>query len=395
MALAQSESQPLPVQGGVFRGWNSLAWRIILPVPITLLIAIGVVWATMPRLMKSTAAHGGFLADQQVAAQFKTIRGYYSEFVVNKALQTGAIKASHDHRGKDGVIPIPATLMHDISVLLAASDTSVSLYSKYPFPGRKDRKLDEFQTEAWDFLVANPKGVFSREVMQNGKHVVRTGVADTMAAQSCVNCHNSDPNSPKRDWKLGDVRGVLEIAAVIDPQIAHGLQISHLIVLCAIIAGVLLSALTYWMIRGVTRPLRKLVTAMEGLATGSFDVVLPGLHRKDEVGAMANAVENFKVKAIEHARRKADDDEALRRAAADERRSSMRRLADSFEAAIGNIVNFVSLESQGLEGAARTMKGTADATKQFADVVARASSDASNNVNSAAGAAGARGRTRS
>jgi len=56
--------------------------------------------------------------------------------------------------------------------------------------------------------------------------------------QSCVNCHNCDrpPNSPRRDWKLGDVRGVLEVATVIDPQIAHGTQISHLIVLCAIIA---------------------------------------------------------------------------------------------------------------------------------------------------------------
>ena len=388
MPLAQSESHPLHVQGGVFRGWNSLAWRIILPVPITLLIVVGVIWVTMPRLMESTAVHDAFLANQQVAAQFKTIRGYYSESVVNKVLQTGAVKASHDHKGQPGVIPIPATLMHDLSGLLAASDQSLSLFSKYPFPGRKDRKLDEFQVEAWDYLVANPKGVFSREEMLNGRHVVRTGIADTMSAQSCVNCHNSDPNSPKRDWNLGDVRGVLEVATVIDPQIARGLQISHLIVLCAIIAGVLLSALTYWMIRGVTRPLRKLVTAMESLATGSFDVVLPGLHRKDEVGSMANAVEQFKVKAIEHARRKADDDEAIRRAAADERRSSMRRLADSFEATIGNIVNFVSLESQGLEGAARTMQGTADSTKQFADVVARASGDASKNVNSAADAAG-------
>src|SRR5258706_9157306 len=43
MALAQSESQPSQVQGGMFHGWNSLAWRIILPVPITLLIAVGVI----------------------------------------------------------------------------------------------------------------------------------------------------------------------------------------------------------------------------------------------------------------------------------------------------------------------------------------------------------------
>jgi methyl-accepting chemotaxis protein len=387
MPTAQSESQ-LPVNNRLFRGWNSLAWRIILPVPITLIIVVGVIWATMPQLMESAAVHDAFLSNEQVAAQFKIIRGYYSENVVNKVLQTGAVKASHDHRGKEAVIPIPATLMHDLSALLASSDTSMSLYSRYPFPGRKDRKLDDFQTEAWDYLVANPKGVFSREAVLNGRHVVRTGVADTMSAQSCVNCHNSDPESPKRDWKLGDVRGVLEIATVIDPQIAHGNQVSHLIVLCAIIAGILLSALTYWAIRGVTRPLRKLVTAMESLAGGSFDVTLPGLNRKDEVGAMANAVEQFKVRAIERARERADEETVQRHAAAEERRSSMRRLADSFEAAIGNVVNFVSLESKGLEAAASTMKGIADSTKQFADVVARASGDASSNVNSAANAAG-------
>ena len=93
MTSAQSESPPPQPRGGVFHGWNSLAWRIILPVPITLLIVVGVIWATLPRLMESTAVHDAFLANQQVAAQFKTVRSYYSEFVVNKALQTGAVKA--------------------------------------------------------------------------------------------------------------------------------------------------------------------------------------------------------------------------------------------------------------------------------------------------------------
>ena len=388
MPASSSESQPLHVRGGVFRRRNSLAWRILLPVPLTLLAVVGVIWWTLPALMESKAAHDAFISNQQVAQQFKTFRSYYSEFVVNKLVPSGLAKASHDHKGVPGTIPFPATLMLDLSTMLADNDTSIGMYSKYPFAGRKDRKLDEFQTQAWEFLVANPKETFSREVKINGKYVVRTAVADTMSAQSCVNCHNSDPNSPKKDWKLGDVRGVIEVASVIDEQIAHGIGVSHLIVISALLAGLILSALTYWAIHGVTRPLGKLVAAMQSLAAGSFDVVLPGLHRKDEVGAMAMAVERFKVKAMEHARRKAEEDEALQRTAADERRASMRRLADDFEAAVGNIVDAVSLESKGLESAASTMKSTADTTKQFADVVARASDQASTNVNSAASAAG-------
>jgi hypothetical protein len=28
---------------------------------------------------------------------------------------------------------------------------------------------------------------------------------------ACVNCHNSHPENPKWDWKVGDVRGIQEI----------------------------------------------------------------------------------------------------------------------------------------------------------------------------------------
>jgi hypothetical protein len=33
-----------------------------------------------------------------------------------------------------------------------------------------------------------------------------------MMEQPCVNCHNSHPESPKTDWKVGDVRGIQEVS---------------------------------------------------------------------------------------------------------------------------------------------------------------------------------------
>ncbi len=54
--------------------------------------------------------------------------------------------------------------------------------------------------------------------------------------------------------------------------------------------------------RRVTGPLRDIQQAMLKVATGDFNVVLPGLNRKDEIGDMANAVERFKVLADEKAR---------------------------------------------------------------------------------------------
>ena len=56
--------------------------------------------------------------------------------------------------------------------------------------------------------------------------------------------------------------------------------------------------------------------AMRELAAGNFDVVLPGLGRKDELGEMAGAVEEFKVQAVAKAERDAATQEAQNKAAA-------------------------------------------------------------------------------
>src|SRR5690606_22042311 len=61
----------------------------------------------------------------------------------------------------------------------------------------------------------------------------------------------------------------------------------------------------------IAKPLAALTRAMRELAAGNFDVALPGLNRKDEVGSIATAVSEFKIKAADKARTEAD--EMLRR----------------------------------------------------------------------------------
>ncbi len=46
-------------------------------------------------------------------------------------------------------------------------------------------------------------------------------VAPVMMGETCVNCHNSHPESPKHDWKVGDVRGIQEV--IVDQPIASNL----------------------------------------------------------------------------------------------------------------------------------------------------------------------------
>ena len=88
----------------------------------------------------------------------------------------------------------------------------------------------------------------------------------------------------------------------------------------------------------VISPLHKLSAAMRKLADGDFGVVLPGLGRKDEIGAIAAAVEGFKIKAAEKAQREAAAQAEQERHMATERDAAMTRLSGEFEAAVGSIV---------------------------------------------------------
>jgi methyl-accepting chemotaxis protein len=138
--------------------------------------------------------------------------------------------------------------------------------------------------------------------------------------------------------------------------------------------------------KGISRPMTAMCQAMRELAGGRFDVVLPGLGRKDELGEMAAAVEEFKVQAVAKAERDAAAQDAHNRASSAARRSELIRFADEFEAAVGAIVSNVSASAVQLESAAGTLTRTADTTQSLSSQVAGASEQASQNMQSVASA---------
>ena len=76
--------------------------------------------------------------------------------------------------------------------------------------------------------------------------------------------------------------------------------------------------------RRVTGPLRAIQQTMQRLAAGEFDVTLPGLDRKDEIGDVANAVERFKVLAVEKAQQQSEELMQRQRAASDQQAEAAR-----------------------------------------------------------------------
>jgi len=138
--------------------------------------------------------------------------------------------------------------------------------------------------------------------------------------------------------------------------------------------------------KGISKPIAAMCAAMRELAAGNFDVVLPGLGRRDELGEMAGAVEEFKVQAVAKAERDAATQEAQNNASAAARRAELIRFADEFESAVGSIVSNVSASAVQLESAAGTLTRTAETTQNLSSQVAGASEEASSNMQSVASA---------
>ena len=150
---------------------------------------------------------------------------------------------------------------------------------------------------------------------------------------------------------------------------------------CAVLLALLLSILNA---RSISGSIKGMVAAMRDLASGNFNVVLPGLGSKNEIGDMARAVEAFKLKAVEKAREEAEENDAVARAAEMERKVEMEKLADYFESTVGEIIGSVASSASQLEASAGSLSANTEKTKQLSALVASASDEAASNVRSVA-----------
>jgi adenylate cyclase len=200
------------------RGLSRLGRNLAPSVALLLLVLAGLpiaVWLDMRSLSEHT------LRDQanDMTSMIDNIRGYYAEKIVGRVLaNNGAVHVLPNYLDEPGGIPIPATLSLELGALISDNDNvRFRFFSDYPFKNRAPHAFDEFERQALATLRADPKervydvsgSIFDRRV-----RLVTPIIMDA----DCVSCHNSHPDSPKRDWKIGDVRGIEEF--IVRQQVA-------------------------------------------------------------------------------------------------------------------------------------------------------------------------------
>ncbi|RVU15363.1 methyl-accepting chemotaxis protein [Methylobacterium oryzihabitans] len=137
---------------------------------------------------------------------------------------------------------------------------------------------------------------------------------------------------------------------------------------------------------GVVGPIRRMTAAMGRLAGGDLGTAVEGAGRRDEIGAMAAAIQVFKDNLIRT--RDLEAEAELARAGVEaQRKAAMRELAGRFEASVGGIIEVVRSAATELQATARAMSATATETAAQSTSVAAAAGQASDNVATVAAAA--------
>ncbi len=302
-ALAAEITQPPALAGWRRAVRLSLVWKLVIPTFFIVGLIVGAVGLYTPRAVVDEALDDAVARSLRSADQMRTLRTFYSDHVVLPAVQSGTV-ATAFYRDHPGTIPVPTTFLLDVGKAFSSGDFGISLFSPYPWPMRAGRVLDAFQRDAWDYLSKNPDGRLVRREVVDGREVLRVAVSDRMDA-TCVACHNTSPLSPRRGWKVGDVRGVIEVVRPVDQIVAGARALSGRLVAGLTLAGLGLFAALCGVGLHLVRPLRDLTGAINGIAKGDLAAAVPHTERADELGTVARALLHLREQTGERLRAEA------------------------------------------------------------------------------------------
>ncbi len=135
-------------------------------------------------------------------------RTVYSNQVVYRLQDVDEVIKASEHWDNQKALPLPAQMFR-MSAGLVAKQTdafSYALLSKWPLNKENAPKTD-VEIAGLDSVAENPsKPFYGRETMGDVEYFTAV-YADVAVSPSCVTCHNAHEDSPRNDFKAGDVMG--------------------------------------------------------------------------------------------------------------------------------------------------------------------------------------------
>jgi len=145
-------------------------------------------------------------------------RAVYTKKVVGRLQNKDKVIKASEHWEDEKALPLPAQMFRMGAELVAKKDVgfTYSLLSEWPI-NKQNKPSTEIEKKGLAFVVENKgkKNFYGEETLGGTKYFTAV-YADTGVAQACVSCHNEHKDSPRTDFKLGDVMGGVVIRVPLD-----------------------------------------------------------------------------------------------------------------------------------------------------------------------------------
>lgn len=214
------------------------------------------------------------LLEQQVDAtaaavftQVSADREYYASVVVPR-LEAQSLPVVDEYHRTPNAFPLPATFLREVTEIVSRDHGPYRIRLVSPWPINKNSGLvDATQRDAFDELLSTRASSVRRRDLVGELEVMRYWSADRAVHQSCVDCHNRHPGSPRRDFRLNDVLGAIEVQIPIAVPWHEAKRDQWLLLVGGLGLSFALIALINWGARRVvTQPIGELAREMARIA---------------------------------------------------------------------------------------------------------------------------------
>ena len=149
-------------------------------------------------------------------------RTVYTRKIVNRLVKKEKVIKASEHFEDDKALVLPAQMFRFGAEMVQKRaekipdvNFSYSLQSLWPI-NKQNAPKTKAEKEGLKFVAENKgKNYYTEEVLGGQKYFTAV-YADTGVAPVCVSCHNDHKDTPKRDFKIGDVMGGVVIRIPVD-----------------------------------------------------------------------------------------------------------------------------------------------------------------------------------
>jgi hypothetical protein len=197
---------------------RSFVWGAAL---FALLVVAGLAYWAGSAISKNSVDHVGIdpaKVTEHLHAVIEANRTVYATHVVEKMQEKGIVEAA-EHWKQEAALPLPAQFLMETGRMAAEKGSGVKyrLVSLWPIYVWNAPSTD-FERKGLEAVSKDPDQAYTGFVKNGRSRSFQAIYADVAISQACIDCHNTHPNSPRRDFKLKDVMGGIVITIPIDAK---------------------------------------------------------------------------------------------------------------------------------------------------------------------------------